>query len=65
MTVDIKDSYLGTPTNRFEYMRIPVKYIPQDIMQQYNLAGLIVNDHILIEIRKGVYGLSQVDLIAQ
>ena len=65
MTVDIKDFYLGTPMNRFEYMRIPVKHIPQDIMQQYNLAGLNVNDHILVEIQKGVYGLSQADLIAQ
>ena len=50
MTVDIKNYYLGTPMNRFEYMRIPVKRIYQDIMHQYNLAGLIVNDHVLVEI---------------
>ena len=65
ITVDIKDYYLCTPMNRFEYMRIPVKHIPQDIMHRYNLAGLIVNDHVLVEIRKGMYGLPQVDLIAQ
>ena len=28
MTVDIKDYYLGTSMNRYEYMRIPVKHIP-------------------------------------
>jgi hypothetical protein len=28
MTADIKDFYLNTPMNRFEYMRIPVKDIP-------------------------------------
>ena len=65
MTVDIKDYYLGTPMNRFEYMRIPVKHIPDDIMHQYNLAGLIVNNHVLVEIRKGMYGLPQAGLIAQ
>ena len=65
MTVDIKDYYLGTPMNRFEYMRIPVKHIPDDIMHQYNLAGLIVNDHVLVEIRKVMYGLPQAGLIAQ
>ena len=65
MTVDIKDYYLGTPMNRFEYMRIPVKYIPEDIMYQYNLAGLIVNNHVLVEIKKVMYGLPQAGLIAQ
>ena len=50
MTVNIKNYYLGTPMNRFEYMRIPVKHIYQDIMHQYNLAGLIVNNHVLVEI---------------
>ena len=29
ITVDIKDYYLGTPMNRFEYMRIPVKHTPK------------------------------------
>ena len=65
MTVDIKDYYLGTPMNRYEYMRIPVKHIPQDIMDQYNLHDLIENDHVLVEIRKGMYGLPQAGLLAQ
>ena len=65
MTVDIKDYYLGTPMNHYEYMRIPVKHIPQDIMDQYNLHDLIENSHVLVEIRKGMYGLPQAGLIAQ
>ena len=43
MTIDIKDYYLGTPMNRYEYMLIPVKHISEDIMLQYNLAPLVVN----------------------
>ena len=64
-TVDIKNYCLGAPVNRFEYMRIPVNHIPQDIILQYNLEGLTVNDHVLVEIRKGMYGLPQVGLITQ
>ena len=65
MTIDIKDYYLGTPMNRYEYMLIPVKHIPEDIMLQYNLAPLVVNNNVLVEIRKGIYGLPQAGLIAQ
>ena len=65
MTIDIKYYYLGTPMNRYEYMKIPVKHIPEDIMLQYNLANLIVNDHVMVEIRKGLYGLSQAGIIVQ
>ena len=65
MTIDIKDYYLVTPMNRYEYMKIPVKHIPEDIMLQYNLTNLIVNDHVMVEIRKGMYGLPQAVIIAQ
>ena len=65
MTIDVKDYYLGTPMNRYDYMKILVKHIPEDIMLQYNLAHLIVNDHVMVEIRKGVYGLPQAGIIVQ
>ena len=29
MTGDLKDFYLGTPLDRYEYIRIPLKFIPQ------------------------------------
>ena len=46
-------------------MRIPVKHIPADIMEQYALAPLIVNHRVMVEIRKGVYMLSLVGLLVQ
>ena len=49
--------------DRFEYMRIPVKHRPADIMGQYALVPLIVNDRVMVEIRKGVYMLSLVGLL--
>ena len=65
LVADIKVFYLNTPMNRFKYMRIPVKHIPEDIMFQYALQSLVVNGYVLVEIRKGRYGLPQIGLIAQ
>jgi hypothetical protein len=64
MTIDIKDFYLGTPMEQYEYMWIPVKHIPANIMEQYKLADLIHNDKVMVEIRKGMYGLPQAGILA-
>ena len=50
--------------NSYEYMCIPVNVIPVDIMEQYNVSPLVVNGFILVEIRKGMYGLLQAGIIA-
>ena len=64
MTLDIKDFYLNNPMPTFEYMRIPVKDIPTVIMEQYNLTHLVYNGYVMVEIRKGMYGLPQAGIIA-
>jgi Reverse transcriptase (RNA-dependent DNA polymerase) len=61
---DIKDFYLNTPMERFEYMRIPVTQIPQAIFDMYNLHELVHNGHVYVEIRKGMYGLPQAGILA-
>ena len=57
MCIDLKDFYLGTPMNRYEYMWIKMSDIPQDIIDQYGLNKKAVNGKVLVEIRKGMYGL--------
>ena len=52
MCLDIKDFYLNTPMAVKEYMRINVDDIPTCIMEQYNLASLVHNRHLLVEIGK-------------
>jgi hypothetical protein len=64
MTVDLKDFYLNTPLARYEYMRIPIAVIPPDIMKQYNLAELVEDGFIMVELRKGIYGLPQAGILA-
>ena len=61
---DIPNFYLNTPMARYEYMRIPVWAIPDCIMTQYNLLPLVHNGFVLVEIRKGMYGVPQAGLIA-
>ena len=64
MTGDIKDFYLGTPLDRYEYMRIPINMIPDDIVKLYGLADKIVNGFVYAEIRRGMYGLPQAGRLA-
>jgi hypothetical protein len=63
---DVKDFYLNTPLNPkdFAYMRIPIKVIPKEIMDEYNLWELVHNDAVYVEVRKGMYGLKQAGRIA-
>ena len=64
MTIDIKDFYLNTPMDRYEYMKIPISVIPDDIKAQYKLEPLVTDGHVYVEIRKGMYGLPQAGRIA-
>ena len=64
MCIDLKDFYLNTDMERYEYMRIPVSVIPPAIMELYNLHLLVENGYVYVEIRKGMYGLPQAGRIA-
>jgi len=65
MTMDIKDFYLGTPLLRKEYMSLSRRHVPQSIIDKYNLEPMFHNNHILMEISKGIYGLPQAGKLAQ
>ena len=62
--MDIKDFYLGTPLESYEYAKIPLKNIPDKIIDQYNLLSITCNKHVMIEIFKRVYGLPQAGILA-
>ena len=58
-TADAKNFYLETPMERFEYMRMPIKLIPQAIIDLYDLEPKVKNGHVYLEISRGMYGLPQ------
>ncbi len=58
--LDLKDFYLNTPMKRYEYMCLKISDIPKEIIQEYKLHKLVMEDgYIYCEICKGMYGLPQ------
>jgi hypothetical protein len=64
MCLDVKNFDLVTPIDSFEYMRIPIKLIPQEIVSEYNLLSLLSDGHVYVEVQKGMYGLPQAGILA-
>jgi hypothetical protein len=64
MCLDVKNFYLGTPMESCEYMCIPIKIIPQEIIAEYNLLSLVSVGHVYIEVQKGMYGLPQASILS-
>jgi hypothetical protein len=64
LCLDIKNFYLGTPMDWFEYMKMPLSIFPQSIITQYNLTQHALNGFVYLEIRKVIYGLSQAGILA-
>jgi hypothetical protein len=53
--VDIKDFYLFMPMKRFEYMRLKITNIPEEIIREYELQALATSDgYIYCEIQTGM-----------
>ena len=65
MTYNQKDSYLATPMDEPELMRISLTSIPSDIVQCYKLNHLKTSsNHIYVKIKKGMHGLKQAAVLA-
>jgi hypothetical protein len=66
MTMDIKAFYLNTPMAWYEYMRLQITDMPEDVIAHYKLTDIATLDgYIYCEIQKGMYGLPQAGIIAQ
>ena len=62
---DIKYFYLNNILPDPELMRIPLKIIPQEIIDAYNLTALVDEQGwIYMRIQKFMYGLKQSGIIA-
>ena len=65
-TMDIKDFYLNTPLKRFEYARIRLSDLPEDIIDEYKLKEKATEQgFVYVEVRRGMYGLPNAGIIAQ
>ena len=60
MCTYIYDFYYNTFMVYFEYMKLPLIMLPQEIVQQCNLKYLVAPDgYVYMEIRKGITGVKQ------
>ena len=66
MTIDIKNFYLNTPMDRYEYLRLKLNELPDDVIEEYGLKDKATPDgFVFVEVRKGIYGLPQAGILAQ
>ena len=66
MTIDIKDFYLMTLMDRYEYFRMKLEFFPPDIIEEYGLRDKVDSDgNVFCEVRRGMYGLPQAGIIVQ
>ena len=65
LVADIKHFYLNNDLPDPEYMKLPISIIPQEIIDKYNLQGLVdEKGWVYLKIVKGMYGLIQAGKIA-
>ena len=65
MTLDVKDFYLNTDLDVWEYMKMEINIIPEEVIKEYNLRDIVdENGYVYMQIRKGMYGLPQAGILA-
>jgi hypothetical protein len=62
--VDIKSMYLKIPLDGYEYMQMPLKLFPNDVIDHYNLGEKALNGSVNMEIWCGMYSLPQAGILA-
>ena len=64
--LDIEKFYLNTPLKRYEYIRLKLDNIPDDVIEEYGLQDKATTDgYVYVEVRKGMHTLPQAGLIVQ
>ena len=64
MGIDIKNFYLGTPLERFEYMKLDIRIFPQHVIDQYSLLEHVKDGFVHVEICRAIYGLPRAGILA-
>jgi hypothetical protein len=55
-TLDLTDFYLGSSLDRPEYVRIPIKDVPEETIEREGLRRFINGDFILFQVDGSMYG---------
>ena len=52
MTLDIENFHLNTPMTGYEYVRLKMDDIPDEIIQQYHLQEIALDGLIYLQVQK-------------
>ena len=63
--LDVKNYYLGTPMDDYEYMFIPLNSVSEEIIAHYKLPDFVHNGKVYMEICRRMYGLPQAGILAE
>ena len=63
--LDVKNYYLGTPMDHYEYMFIPINLIPLEIIDFYNLHTITHKGKVYAKICHGMYGLPKSGILTE
>ena len=64
VTMDVKNFYLNTPFDYYQYIRLQLSLIPQEIIDHYNLKDIENDGYVYCQIQKGMYGLAEAGILA-
>ena len=62
--IEISNFYLNTPLDETEYAYMAVKYVHQQLIDEYNLTSIITDGYLYLKVVKGMYGLPQAGILA-
>ena len=57
LDLDIKDFYLNTNMDQYEYMWLTQWILPQDFVDENKIEHIFINNKILVKNCNGMYGL--------
>jgi hypothetical protein len=61
---NIKNMYIKTPLNQYNYMQMPLKLFPDDMIDNYKLWEKALNGYVYMETRRNMYGLPRASIMA-
>ena len=65
MTIDIKDYFIMHALDRPEFVRVPLRSIPNDIRKEFDLDKYSIKGHVYFRASKTIYGLPQAGLLSE
>lgn len=60
----MKNFYLNTPLDHYEYVWVRLSDIPEEFVNKYNLQAFVKDGWVYFKIQRGVYGLPQAGKLA-